>query len=336
VRTAAIAAVLALAVLAACGGDPEPATFEWTPVSGMACADGSATGVALSRGSGDVLVFLNGGGACWGDGPCDASTPRRFDRSDFELARGLLLPGTILDRELPGNPFAGWTMVFVPYCTGDVHAGDRDGVDHGGVLWDHRGRRNLQAALELVATTLPTPPRAVLAGSSAGGFGALLGYDVLRGHWPEEGGTTAALLDDSGPTFVGTAISSSLRDAWWDAWNLTSTVSPRCPDCRDDLSAVWTALSAAHPSDRFALLSSTWDATMRGFFGGLTGDEYATPLGALALQLDALPHARTFRVTGTAHPLLLRPSAHATGDTTLLEWLSGFAAGDPGWASVGP
>jgi hypothetical protein len=306
------------------------------PVSGMACADGSATGVALSRGSGDVLVFLSGGGACWGDGPCDPSTPRRFDPADFDAARRFLLPGTILDRELPGNPFAGWTMVFVPYCTGDVHAGDRDGVDHGGVVWNHRGRRNLEAALGLVATTLPTPPRAVLAGSSAGGFGALLGYDVLRGRWSAEGGTTAGLLDDSGPTFVTTAIPASYRAAWWDDWGLDATVTPRCPDCAGDLSAIWTTLSTTYPSDRLALLSSTWDATMRGFFGQMTGPDYETALDDLALQLDALPNARTFRVTGTAHPLLLRPSAHAAGETTLLEWLSAFAAGDPGWGSAGP
>jgi hypothetical protein len=304
----------------------------------MTCADGSSTGVALSRGKANVVVFLNGGGACWGAGACDpARTPMRFGAAEFELARRLLLPDSILDRDLPTNPFAGWTMVFVPYCTGDVHAGDSETV-HGGVLWRHQGWKNLEAALGFVAGAVPTPPRVVLAGSSAGGFGALLGYDLIRGHWPKEGGTEAALLDDSAPTFVGTTISEGLRSAWWTEWNLASTVTPRCPGCRDDLSAVWTILSATYPADRFALLSSTADSTMRIFFGGMTGTAYEENLDQLALQLEGLPNAnaRSFRVIGTAHPLLLRPAVHASADATLLEWLRPVASGTGDFASAGP
>ncbi|MBL1135963.1 MAG: hypothetical protein HND46_11645 [Chloroflexi bacterium] len=36
------------------------------------------------------------------------------------------LPGGIFDLENPENPFADYNMVFVPYCTGDVHIGNRE------------------------------------------------------------------------------------------------------------------------------------------------------------------------------------------------------------------
>ena len=269
-RLELLAAFAALA-LAACGSDPTVApapAFTFAPVAGMACADGSPTGVGVSRGRDDaVLVFLNGGGACWGASACAASRGP-FGAADMALAQQLV-GSTILDRRLAGNPFAGFTMVFVPYCTGDVHAGDADRI-YGGVPWQHHGRRNLEAALAWIATALPRPARVVVAGSSAGGFGALLAYDLVRTQWPEGGASPvgAALVDDSGPTLVGTALPASLRTAWWDAWNLGSTVTPLCPGCQDDLSQIWSTVSAAHPSDRFALLSSTQDATMRASSAG--------------------------------------------------------------------
>jgi len=340
VRALALPAALALA-LAACGGEGKPTpTFTFVPVAGMSCADGSPTGVGLSRGGDAVLVFLNGGGACWAAGACDASAGP-FGAPELALAEPLVT-GTILDRKLPGNPFAGFTLVFVPYCTGDVHAGDSEGI-YGGVTWRHHGRRNVQAALDWIASSLPHPSRVVVAGSSAGGFGALLSYDLVRARWPE--GSTppvgAALVDDSGPTFVATAIPAALRNAWWDAWNLASTVTPSCPTCQDDLSALWPILSGAYPGDRFALLSTTHDATMRAFFGGMVGSEFEGALGELAqVVIEPLPNARTFRVgdpaRATDHALLAAPALYSAQGTSLLPWLAPLATGTGAFTSAGP
>jgi hypothetical protein len=338
VRRPAFLAALALS-LAACGGEKPPPPFTFVPVAGMSCADGSPTGVGLSRGGDAVLVFLNGGGACWAAGACDASAGP-FGAAELAAAQ-LLVGGTILDRKLPGNPFAGFTVVFVPYCTGDVHAGESEQT-YGGVTWRHHGHRNVEAALDWIAASLPRPSRVVVAGSSAGGFGALLAFDLVRARWPE-GDTPevgAALVDDSGPTFVGTAIPASLRNAWWDAWNLASTVPPSCTTCQDDLSALWPTLSAAHPSDRLALLSTTADATMRGFFSGMTGLEFEGALAELALELESLPNARTFRVgdpaRATDHALLAAPALYSAQGTSLLGWLAPLATGNGGFTSAGP
>jgi hypothetical protein len=75
---------------------------------------------------------------------------------------------------------------------------------------------------------------------------------------------------------------------------------------------------------------------MRRFFGAMTGEDYARALDELAGGLEALPNARTFRVTGDAHPLLLHPAAHAAGDTGLLQWLAPLATGTGDFASAGP
>ncbi|MEB3361019.1 MAG: hypothetical protein VKI42_02715 [Synechococcaceae cyanobacterium] len=91
-----------------------------------------------------LVVFVNGGGAC-----CDSKTcsqPRLAgDRAfssgqDDQEASGVykaeLLPGDgpskmtgHLDRSNPQNPVRDWSMVLVPYCTGDVHSGSTTAHD---------------------------------------------------------------------------------------------------------------------------------------------------------------------------------------------------------------
>lgn len=52
----------------------------------------------------------------------------------------------ILAIDRPANPFRGWTVVYIPYCTGDVHLGARK-VDYAGVAMDHCGAANAAAAV---------------------------------------------------------------------------------------------------------------------------------------------------------------------------------------------
>jgi hypothetical protein len=341
--TAALAAVL---TLAACGSDPElPAPVSgWIDVPGMECADGTPTGIAISRGSADaVLVYLLGGGACWSETACDADL-RSFGKADYDFY-SQFVTGTILDRTLPGNPFAAWTIVFVPYCTGDVHAGDsvRTYGTAPAVTWNHHGYRNLEAAVARMASAVAPPEKVVVAGSSAGGFGSLLAYGLVRTEWPASAGVEGALVDDSGPTLVGTAIPDAIRGAWWDAWNLGSTIDPLCAGCRSDLSEIWPALRAAHGADRLALVSTTRDLTMRGFFGGLPAAEFEAALAALTQQIDGGGTA-VFQVGGadsTQHALLFAPfsdllsRASTLNGTHLLPWLSAMAEGST-WTSIGP
>jgi hypothetical protein len=336
VRTAAIAAVLALAVLAACGGDPEPRPSGWMDVAGMVCGDGSPTGIAILPGSADaVLVYLAGGGACWSEAECEVLTRGPFGRDEFEFLQ-LFAGGTIFDRSLAGNPFATWTIVFVPYCTGDVHLGDIV-KDHGGAAgsWQHRGYRNLVAAVDRIAADVPRPAQVVVAGSSAGGFGALVAHDLVRLRWEATGPdpVAAALVDDSGPTFVGTTAAS---EAWWDAWGLGSTLGAHCSGCREDFAEVWQELRDRHGGDRLAFVSTTADLEMRGRLGDMSPEAYSAALDGLTDRIEQVGGG-VFRVTGDDHALLVSaPWSYSAGGTTLLGWLSGFAAGDPGWGSVGP
>lgn len=361
-RVPALPLALLLAVLA-CGDDEEelpPLTWTWVPIEGAVCGDGSPTGIGIERGPGtsrDVLVFLMGGGACFDALTCfllpePTASPGPYGAADLDRDMRGLAPGTLLDRTAPENPYKELTFVFVPYCTGDVHAGDAvqtyPGAP-GGRAWHHKGRVNLQRAFAHLATTLDPPQKVVISGASAGGFGALLGFELAKQAWPQAKGY---LVDDSGPPID--AIPDLTVAAWYAAWDLGTAVNAICgdvdaPRCAGDLSLVFPALQGRYPSDRFALLSSTQDETMRGFFGALSlAPPYLVPMDAATfesgvralaalLEDDAPPgESHAFVVAGTSHTMLGEPAAFTSQGVALFEWLRQQVEDDPAWAAAIP
>ncbi|MBI5070354.1 MAG: esterase [Deltaproteobacteria bacterium] len=354
-----LTAFLSCLALAACGGSrpPEAAgpsypppgqplaglavgAWSWVEFPDSSCDDGSATGVAVSPGTGtDLVVFLNGGGACWDYLTCyvlNTASHGPFGAAQFERLRTTALPGSILDRGLAGNPFADATLVFVPYCTGDIHGGDSV-VTYTGPsdsrVHHHVGHANVLAFLRRLAATWPSPQRLVVAGASAGGFGALLNYDAFRHYWPA---ASAFLVDDSGPPLGPGAVSPQLLSAWYASWRLDRTLDPVCGSaCRTDLSAQITGLSRRYPHDRLALLSSLQDQVISAYYQ-LSGAELeAALLRVTADVIGPTANFRAFLVAGSSHTMLGDPAAFSQG-ISLLGWLEQETSGDAAWSTRQP
>jgi hypothetical protein len=317
-----------------------PGTWTWIDVPGTSCGDGSPTGFAVNVGdTADVLLFLDGGGACWDYATCFLSplaSPGPFGRAQLP-GRTAGFAGTPFDRADARNAFARFTFVFVPYCTGDLHAGDAQRSYSTAGLparsFAHRGRANLRADVARLAAEVPSPRRLVVSGASAGGYGALLNYDAVRAAWPSE---RAFLLDDSGPPLEGDALQPALRGAWRSSWALDPLLDALCATCRDDFSAAVPAIVARHPADRVALLSSLQDRVI-GAFTLLPGPAFEVALRLTVRdRFDPLPQARTFLVPGDAHALLAAPASFTAGGVELRDWLRQMVEGDAAWRSVGP
>src|SRR5277367_3655623 len=59
-------------------------TWTWVPVDGALCRDGSSTGFGVSLGtSNNLMIFLEGGNACFNYQSCSALNPSSFDAADF-------------------------------------------------------------------------------------------------------------------------------------------------------------------------------------------------------------------------------------------------------------
>jgi hypothetical protein len=287
-----------------------------------------------------LLVFLNGGGACFDYLGCfvaQIAGSGSFGRADFEALASARFPGSILDRSDPSNPYRAMSLVFVPYCTGDVHGGDNV-VDYpdasgGARRWHHVGRANVGAILPWILAAFPSPSPLVVSGSSAGGFGALVNYESFRAAFPA---ADAVLVDDSGPPLVGADVSPALVATWVAAWRIDRAVLPICVECLADLSKLFPTLARRHPRDRLALLSSTQDTVIRAFFGYVDGSAFEAAVGRLEAVIDPLPGARYFVVAGSSHTMLPAPAGFTSSGVELRTWLGQQLAGDPAWTSARP
>jgi hypothetical protein len=98
------------------------------------CLRGDPFEVEVHHGSSDnVLLYLEGGGACWNEENC-WTTPL------VKLTAAPLFGGGVLELDNPDNPFKDWSIVYVPYCDGSVFTGDNL-ADYGGKPTYHHGCR---------------------------------------------------------------------------------------------------------------------------------------------------------------------------------------------------
>src|SRR4029079_15086682 len=157
----AVAGTLCSALVAGCSGAPDvtqpvvesaaqavntgpPVTVDdwtWIPFTDSKCRDGSPTGIGvrLHPGSNTLVIWLNGGGACFSGASCLVN-PRSFGLTDFQdtvrviaSRKGHLKQG-IFERTSASNPVRDWNQVYIPYCTGDLHAGHAPNKSVPGVI----------------------------------------------------------------------------------------------------------------------------------------------------------------------------------------------------------
>lgn len=329
-------------------GTPLPTTIErqwgWIGFPETRCRDGSATGLALnlSTASPNVMVFLDQGGACFNTSTCSLNLSA-FGSADF-----IPQSGGIFNRTDPDNPVRDWSFVFIPYCSGDVHAGKRpDGAVNGVGPQQFLGYSNLDAFLSRIVPTFASARQVLFAGSSAGGFGVLLNADhVARWFAP----IPVTVLSDSGPAMPNSVVAPCLEQAWHDTWGFGAGVMPDCgadcPSASDYMIDHVLHFGWRYPSYRGGLISSSHDATINFFFSfGLNGcqggiiapADYEAGLLAFRGQLQAQGTSfGTYFIPDTRHIWIMSDSGFATAvnGVMLKQWVTDLLAGSV--AHVGP
>jgi hypothetical protein len=167
----------------------------------------------------------------------------------------------VFNTQNPSNPVARWNHVYVPYCTGDLHGGDRENAVVPGVPGTQQfvGHRNLHNILKRVAREFKDAEDVALIGASAGGFGVLINYPQVVEAF---GGRSVAALVDSAPVIPESAIKTSCFQR-----KLTSTFNlqlpEKCADCADPAEGgflnLYNYLSDTYPRGRFAFASADAD-----------------------------------------------------------------------------
>ncbi len=322
--------------------------WTWTDVPGTRCMNNSETGMGVNLGtSSDLVIFLEGGGACFNAFTC-ASVAHANGFSSAALAVTIQNLGTegLFDRTDPANPLRDATFVFFPYCSGDIFAGSSESGFGGRT---QVGYDNVGKYLDVIVPASEPVRRVVLTGSSAGGFGALYNYPRVKTAF---GTRKVFLVDDSGPPIQDQWLTPCLQTQMRDLWKLDETLPTGCAACTGadggGLSNALPYMSAQFPDDRLALITSTQDGVIRSFFGfGYPTCMSTQPMPAAAYT-EAITSLRTnvladttnfkmFTLTGATHVWLFSPfSQTSVGGTTLGAWLTAMLSGDAAWDHAGP
>jgi len=280
----------------------QESTYTFDPAQGPICMRGAPYRASVREtDSDDLVIFLQGGGACW---------------SAFCLAVTVAPAGVpvvdILDQDLVANPVRDWDTVYLPYCDGSFFAGDVTIDDdlNGKGPRHHRGLANLSGALEVSLLHFPSPGRILLAGSSGGAYGVLLGAALVRHYYPD---AELMVMGDSG---IGLAREDdrAYLDVILDEFNLRRFLPQECPECvsRGHLIGLVDYLLRRDPQLRFGHFSSWYDTVLSRTFLQVEPAIFAQ---SLERETDHLRSAhpdrfRRFIVDGFQHTSLL---ANASG-----------------------
>lgn len=302
--------------------------YEFEPSDdGPTCLYGSPFHVSVRDvGSNDLLIYLQGGGACWSD-ICAAN-------EDASLG---VMPIAWTDADRDRNPpLAGFNVVFVAYCDGSVFSGDNVvRAPDGSVERRHRGLANLSAALDVARSHYPSPRRIVLAGSSAGGYGTIVGTIVTRLAYPH---TPLFVMNDAGPG-VTNPDDPSLMNGAKNEWKAMEIVPESCQGCVESgqLTSVVDWTLTHDTSLRVATFCAQEDAIIGNVFLGMKGPEFGQVLLSETGKVHAHHPGRyeRFLWAGGAHTAVLAGYYDLEIDgTSLLEYIEAMLDHRPEWRDL--
>lgn len=314
------------AVMAAAGYE------QVTPGGDCQCADGSTFSFFVKQADPTkVMFFFQGGGACFSADTCN------FDNPTYKTTTGAADdPSTlhgIFDTTNPENPLADWSVVFVPYCTGDVHIGNA-ATDYGdGLTVQHKGYVNGNAALDELAARFPDAQQVLVAGESAGSVPTPLYAGLVHDRLPD---ARITVLADGSGAYPGAPLLNALVGGLWgtmDAvpdWPENAAVTPETWS----LPGLFVKAGAHDPDIVFARHDYAFDQTQT-FFASLVGvaaDDLVTLIDANETEIEASGVTLDSYISpGTNHTVLGKDGVYTeeVDGVRFIDWVTSLVAGEP-------
>jgi len=311
-----------------------PGWTEFAPGGETSCSDGTPYRFFARPGDPNkLLLFFQGGGGCWTSETCDPNgrptytvtipddyVPDEFGIFNFDNAE---------------NPFAQHSVVFAPYCTGDVHLGARD-TQYAPVRDDgqpftvrHRGRANAQAALDWAFTNFTMPQEIFVTGSSAGAIPSAFYASLVADHYSDA--KVAHLGDGAGG--YRRMNGASRPDEQWGTFDFLNTEKGFENVVAEGFNyeSIYIAAAKAHPEIMFAEFDAAEDSVQKRFLA-ISGAKDVVLMDALqANHADIraeVDNFRAFITGGESHTILRRPEfyAYAADGVSIRDWVADLAA----------
>ncbi|MCC6804715.1 MAG: esterase [Anaerolineae bacterium] len=291
---------------------------EWMPVTpggDAVCARGTPYTFFVRSGDPQkLLIYFEGGGACWNDATC-APGFGLFDEV-VEGGEAAAYSQGIFDAGNPENPLAGYTIVFIMYCTGDYHLGTK-AVDYATGTVQHVGAIDATAALDWTFANYPRPTDVVVGGCSAGAIGSIYHTPTIARRY------RSARFAQFGDAGIGV-----INSVWggFDVWGVRSRRTS--PD--QFVASLYASAARSYPRATFGEYTSYNDGVQINYYT-IMGAETAWTLAMLG-SLDGLQRSANFSgfvAPGGEHCITptQRFYSEAVNGVRFRDWFAGLVSG---------
>ncbi len=296
-----------------------------SPGGDTICGHGAPYSFYYREGSGqDLLIDFQGGGMCWNAQTCSIAQTT-FDDSinpGDPSDNPALFPVGITDFSNPANPFINDDIVYVDYCTGDMHTGNtQQGFTFNNSFYDvnFKGYVNDSAVLNWVYSNIPVPDSVFVTGCSAGSVGAAYWSADIKAHYPNK---RVTLLGDSGGGWRG------IDPATWNLWGSSYQGATGAALNIDKF-----YIGAARAGVRIAQYNTANDETQNFFnYVGFSGVPYTTALSQDQREIARSAGGfRSYTEGGNLHCVIPRAEfyTYQTNGVSLRDWVADLKAGTP-------
>lgn len=311
---------------------------------GSFCADGTPSyfTVLPRKNSKNLVIYLEPGGACWNKESCSfghvLSLTRKKHKSKWGSRKGIF---NLKDKT---NPFNGFSIVSIPYCTGDVFMGDNEinyGTESHPIIIKHHGYKNVLLTLEAVKAIQSNPEKVVLFGMSAGGMGVMTHLRNIDSAFPQ---SKKFALADAGTPFIPPHIDEPAYQEVMTNWNARATlpqVTP--PETMRHLGDLVHYNTSHYPHIRYGLIQSYDDRVMTFFAKSVGSSDPEEAVRNTVIDVadnyigDSSSNARVFFVESRTHLQTNQSlSSLVSAGTRLIDWLHGMFSSQEPWPNVRP
>jgi len=291
------------------GGAPKTPTLGagWTkiePAGDTMCAEGTPFAYWVHPGTVNrLVVYFEGGGACWNAATCsnpDIYYDHTVDETDNPTDR----TQGIGDLDNPDNPFKDWYMVFIPYCTGDIHWGDNTqtytAADGTSTVINHKGFANVSAVMDWIESQFEKPEKIFVSGCSAGSYGSIMGAAHIHKLYPD---VSLYQLGDSGAGVITPEFFASGFPNWGAAQNIPDWIPGLQPWTELTMAKLYTAVADFYSSDRWSQYNTAHDAIQTFFYSAMDGDgDWGQLMLASIHEIqDSAPNFHAYIAPGEIH-----------------------------------